>query len=387
MHSSQLIPKQNLALAKQNIHTQLNVELATHYPIYIGHYPAMRVGELILKHLQANCSQVVIVSNTTVAPLYMQAYIDALMHEAKQANKTLQISTYIMLDGEQYKNYDELGNLLSFLLEKRLNRHACLLALGGGVIGDITGFAASIYQRGIDFIQLPTTLLAMVDSSVGGKTAVNHAAGKNMIGAFWQPKAVISNLQTLQTLSSEHVSSGMAEIIKHGLALSLPYYQTVKNYLQTPCWQSLMHLIEGSCQLKAQVVAQDEKEQGMRAYLNLGHTFGHAIEIAKGYGFYSHGYAVAIGMYMAAFVSFAQKKLNLEQLNDIKQTLMAANLPISTDVETATLLSYMLLDKKNQAPEQQQITLILFETLGQVHKYSITAPALAILIEAFKQNS
>jgi len=236
-----------------------------------------------------------IVSNETVAPLYLEKVRDAL--------SGYQVEQVILPDGEEFKNLEILNRIFDALLAKRFNRSCCLVALGGGVVGDMGGFAAASYQRGVDFIQVPTTLLAQVDSSVGGKTGVNHRLGKNMIGAFHQPRCVLADTETLDTLDDRQLAAGIAEVIKYGLIQDAEFFSWLEQNMEQLLARNtdtLIHAIERSCQCKSEIVAADERESGKRALLNLGHTFGHAIETGTGYGSWLHGEAVAVGMAMAA---------------------------------------------------------------------------------------
>ncbi|MGB5517546.1 MAG: 3-dehydroquinate synthase, partial [Gammaproteobacteria bacterium] len=258
------------------------------YPIYIGD-GLLGDNELLVKHIPGK--NVLVVSNETVAPLYLDKILTML------AGK--HVESCILPDGEEYKNLETLNTIYDVLLGKKLDRNTTIIALGGGVIGDMAGFAAASYQRGVHLIQIPTTLLAQVDSSVGGKTAVNHRLGKNMIGAFYQPRAVIADTMTLNTLPERELSAGIAEVIKYGLIRDLPFFdwlQVNMPRLMDRDADGLAYAIETSCRNKAEVVAADEKESGQRALLNLGHTFGHAIEAGLGYGNWLHGEAVAAGM-------------------------------------------------------------------------------------------
>ena len=275
---------------------KLNLNLGKKsYPIYIGEN-LLAQADYLTKHIAGK--QVMIVSNTTVAPLYID--------KVKSLLTDFEVCEVILPDGEQYKNLDTVNQIFTSLLENRFDRSSTLIALGGGVIGDMTGFAAACYQRGVNFIQIPTTLLSQVDSSVGGKTGVNHPLGKNMIGAFYQPKAVIIDVDTLDTLPNREFSAGMAEVIKYGLLGNENFlYFIEKNVdsLMNKEKSSVIDAIYQSCKDKANIVAEDELEAGKRALLNLGHTFGHAIENSMGYGNYLHGEAISIGMYMAAVMS------------------------------------------------------------------------------------
>jgi len=290
------------------------------YPIYIG--PGLlRNKELYSPHIKGR--QVLIVTNETVAPIYLDDVMSALTD--------YQVDTVILPDGEKYKDLDTLNMIFDELLDRRHNRTTTLIALGGGVIGDMTGFAAATYQRGVNFIQVPTTLLSQVDSSVGGKTAVNHPLGKNMIGAFHQPQAVIADTDTLETLPLREMAAGMAEVIKYGLISDSEFYAWLQDNvagLMSGDDESLAEAIYRSCENKASVVAQDEREGGIRATLNLGHTFGHAIEAHQGYGKWLHGEAVGAGMMMAADLSRRLGYLSEKDEHDLLRLLQAAHLTV-----------------------------------------------------------
>ena len=309
------------------------------YPIYIGQ--GLLSQELIGRHVRA--SQVLIVTNESIAPLYLQRVVDSL--------SALKCDTLILPDGEQHKTLATLERIFDCLMENRHSRTTTLVALGGGVIGDMVGFAAACYQRGVDFIQVPTTLLAQVDSSVGGKTAVNHPRGKNMIGAFHQPKAVIIDTEVLNTLPPRELSAGIAEVIKYGLIRDQAFYQWLVEHLDALCQRDpviMAQAIYESCRNKAEVVADDETEQGNRALLNLGHTFGHAIETATGYSQWLHGEAVATGMVMAAGFSAHLGWLENKDVQAITSLLQKAKLPIAPPqgMTADDFLKHMAVDKK-----------------------------------------
>ncbi|PHS24095.1 MAG: 3-dehydroquinate synthase [Methylophaga sp.] len=335
----------------------LQVELAQRsYPIYIG-ADLLLQPELLTKHIHGK--EVLVVTNETVAPLYLQKVLDGL--------SGYRCESVVLPDGEEFKNLTVLNQIFDKTLASQFSRHVTLIALGGGVIGDMTGFAAACYQRGVPFIQIPTTLLSQVDSSVGGKTAVNHALGKNMIGAFYQPKCVIADTTTLNTLDDRQLSSGLAEVIKYGLINDAEFFvwleqnmPALRNRDQT----ILAEAIERSCKDKADIVAQDELEQGVRALLNLGHTFGHAIETGMGYGVVLHGEAIAIGMVMAAELSHSMNWLSADDVERIKNLLRAADLPISPPKELSSeqFMKLMSVDKKVQ---DGRIRLILLKAIGQ----------------------
>jgi len=273
----------------------------------------------------------------------------------------------ILPDGEQYKTLEVWNSIFDGLLEKRFDRRCTLVALGGGVVGDMTGFAAACYQRGVDFIQIPTTLLAQVDSSVGGKTGVNHPLGKNMIGAFHQPRCVIADTETLNTLDDRQLSAGIAEVIKYGLINDLPFFEWLEANMDAVLARepaALAYAIERSCQDKANIVAADEKESGQRALLNLGHTFGHAIETGMGYGAWLHGEAVATGMLLAAELSALLGWLDDGAVRRIRTLLQKARLPVQAPKELSSqrFLELMAVDKKVL---DGQLRLVLMKGLGQ----------------------
>ena len=336
---------------------QLHVELKENsYPIYIGS-GLLGQKDLLLKHI--NSKQIVIVTNTTVAPLYLKKITDNLTD--------FQVEVVELADGEEFKTLDSINLIFDKLLESKYSRNATLLALGGGVVGDMGGFAAACYQRGIAFIQLPTTVLAQVDSSVGGKTGVNHALGKNMIGAFYQPKCVIADMDVLDTLEDKQLISGIAEVIKYGLIRDLEFFEWLEEniaLLLKRDKEAMAYVIERSCQNKAEIVAEDEFESGIRAILNLGHTFGHAIETGSGYGKYLHGEAVAIGIGYAADLSKRLGWLTDEDVDRILSLLKAAHLPVlpPKEMNVEKFIDLMSVDKKNV---DGNIKLILLKSLGQ----------------------
>lgn len=334
----------------------LNVDLGDRsYPIYIGAGLIDR-AELLRGHIRGR--QVMIVTNETVAPLYL--------HKLRPGLDGLQYSEIVLPDGEQFKTLDILSQIYDRLLEDKHNRSTTLVALGGGVIGDMTGFAAASYQRGVDFIQIPTTLLSQVDSSVGGKTGVNHPLGKNMIGAFHQPRCVIADIDTLRTLSPRELSAGIAEVIKYGLICDAPFYHWLEKSVDVlmACNQAaLSEAIYRSCENKARVVASDEREAGVRAILNLGHTFGHAIETAQGYGNWLHGEAVATGMVMAADLSCRMGWIQAEQVIKLKALLARAKLPLLPPaMNRQQFLSLMAVDKKVL---DGRLRLVLLKAVGE----------------------
>jgi 3-dehydroquinate synthase len=290
-------------------------------------------------------SQVVIISNEVVAPLY-QSIIQQLL---ESAGKTITIVT--LPDGEAHKTISSFEFVMSQLLEKRISRDATIIALGGGVIGDLSGFVAACYQRGIDFVQIPTTLLSQVDSSVGGKTAVNHPLGKNMIGAFYQPKAVMIDPNCLQTLPEKEFAAGMAEVIKYGIIYDKAFFDWLddnKQSIKNLELDSLSYMIARCCEIKAEIVNLDEKEHGVRALLNLGHTFGHAIEAQMGYGTWLHGEAVAAGTVLACELSVMRDQMKTSELRRVADMLSYFGLPTDgpTTMDAQQYITHMQRDKK-----------------------------------------
>jgi len=329
---------------------------ARSYPIYIG-TDLLAQSDLLAQHIQNK--EVCIVTNTTVSPLYLDSLLTLLSND-------FQCETVVLPDGEQYKNLLELNQIFDQLLTSKFSRQVTLIALGGGVIGDMTGFAAACYQRGVPFIQIPTTLLSQVDSSVGGKTAVNHALGKNMIGAFYQPQCVIADTNTLNTLDDRQLSSGLAEVIKYGLINDPDFFEWLEHNmtgLRAREPKLLAEAIERSCQDKADIVAKDEREQGLRALLNLGHTFGHAIETGMGYGEVLHGEAIAVGMMMAAGLSERLGWLTTQDVDRMSRLFIAAGLPVTVPGEMTVkqFMSLMAVDKKVQ---NGVIRLVLLKSIG-----------------------
>ncbi len=337
----------------QTLHIQLEDRS---YPIYIGEglLSQIRLIELHLKQ-----KHVAIVTNTTVAPLYL----DPLLNLLKQNG--IKAFSIILPDGESYKNQETLNLIYDALLKEKCERTVTLIALGGGVIGDMTGYAAATYLRGVPFIQIPTTLLSQVDSSVGGKTGINHPMGKNMIGAFYQPQCVIADIDTLKTLPQREFSAGMAEVIKYGLIRDEAFFDWLEKNIEglmklNP--QLLIEAIQRSCQNKADVVEMDEHESGVRATLNLGHTFGHAIENAMGYGVWLHGEAVATGMVMAAHLSKLMGWLKDAEFNRIIKILKEAKLP--TDPPKMSEDKYMQLMSMDKKVVDGKIRLVLQKGIG-----------------------
>ncbi|KAA1171659.1 3-dehydroquinate synthase [Marinobacter salinexigens] len=334
---------------------QLKVDLGDRsYPIIIGQG---LLGTSDLSSYVAG-SQVMIVTNETIAPLYLE--------RAKECFPGKTVDSVVLPDGERYKNWEVLNLIFDALLEKRHTRKTTLVALGGGVVGDMTGFAAACYQRGVPFIQIPTTLLSQVDSSVGGKTGINHPLGKNMIGAFHQPEAVLIDTDSLLTLPPREVSAGIAEVIKYGLIRDVDFLAWLEGNIdglvdRQP--EVLAEAIYRSCVCKAEVVALDEREGGLRAILNLGHTFGHAIETFAGYGNWLHGEAVGTGMIMAADLSEREGMINAEQLETVRALILRAGLPAlpPQNMTPEDFLNLMAVDKKNV---DGQLRLVLLQAVG-----------------------
>lgn len=336
------------------------------YPIYIGS-GLLDQGHLLAEHIAG--SEVMVVTNETVAPLYLDQLLRGL--------KGYQCAKIILPDGEQYKTLEVLAQIFDALLKVPFSRHCTVIALGGGVIGDMAGFAAACYQRGVAFIQVPTTLLAQVDSSVGGKTGVNHPLGKNMIGAFYQPRCVLADTDTLNTLDKRQLQAGIAEVVKYGLISDSKFFIWLEEYIDQLLARessALMHVIERSCHNKAEIVAADERESGIRAILNLGHTFGHAIETGLGYGTWLHGEAVAVGMAMASDLSRRLGWLVPTEVNRVLNLLERAGLPTRAprEIDKTRFLELMAVDKK---VIDGHLRLVLLKQLGQ-----------AIVTDRFESN-
>ncbi|NVJ58968.1 MAG: 3-dehydroquinate synthase [Gammaproteobacteria bacterium] len=330
---------------------------AQQYPIFIGS-DVLSLSEQIKSYISSD--QVLIVSNQPISDLHLNKLLSSL--------REFKVITHFIPDGEKYKSLETFTGVIETLLKNNFRRNATIIAFGGGVVGDLAGFVASCYQRGIPFIQVPTTLLAMVDSSVGGKTAVNHKYAKNMIGAFYQPEVVFVDINLLATLSDEQFSAGMAEVIKYGLIYDFSLFEFIEDNAESilnkeP--EALKFLISQCCQIKAKVVSQDEKETGIRAILNLGHTFGHALEKLGDYHTYLHGEAVAIGMLMAFELSVRLKKIERNYLQRVSNILRQFHLPTSVEKnwQSENIFNLMLLDKKNTS---EKITLIIPNDFGKV---------------------
>ena len=353
------MPPVTLAYPSMNqlSHHHLNVDLGERsYPITIG--PGLLdEAEPLLRH--AHGDKVAIVSNVTVAPLYLARL------QQVYANAGKEVISIVLPDGEEHKNWSSLMHIFDVLLAHKCDRKTTLVALGGGVIGDLTGYAAASYMRGIGFIQVPTTLLAQVDSSVGGKTGINHPLGKNMIGAFYQPRAVIADSGTLDTLPARELSAGLGEVIKHGAIIDAVFFDWIEaniGRLMARDKGALAYAVARSCEIKADVVRQDEREGGLRAVLNFGHTFGHAIEAGLGYGHWLHGEAVGCGMVMAAELSCRLGLLDRSAAERLRALVVAAGLPVvAPALGTARWMELMEVDKKN---EGGAIKFILLKGLG-----------------------
>jgi len=337
----------------------LNVTLGERsYPIHIG---AGLLDDARLYAPLAGAGKVAVVTNATVAPLYLERVARAI----EQAGMPRPVSIEVE-DGEQAKSWGSLDRVFDALLAARCGRDSVIVALGGGVVGDLAGFAAAVYQRGVPYMQVPTTLLAQVDSSVGGKTAINHARGKNMIGAFHQPLAVIADVATLDTLPDRELRAGLAEVIKHGFILDqefVVWLEANTARLLSRDRPALQHAVRRSCELKARVVAADERESGLRAILNFGHTFGHAIEAGMGYGEWLHGEAVASGMVIAAELSVRTGTLPRQEADRVKALLARAGLPVQAPgLAVDRYLELMQVDKKNAGGRAR---FVLLEALGR----------------------
>jgi 3-dehydroquinate synthase len=333
----------------------LKVELGERsYPILIGE-GLLRQADLVRQHVPAR--DILIVSNTTVAPLYMEFLAGAL-----SGNRVVEA---ILPDGESHKTLATVARILDVLVANRFGRDCTVVALGGGVVGDMAGFAASCYQRGVAYVQVPTTLLAQVDSSVGGKTGVNHPGGKNLIGAFHQPVAVIADASTLSTLPVRELRAGLAEVIKYGLLGDAPFYDWLEAHMDELLAadpKALSYVIQRSCEIKAQIVGRDEREQGDRALLNLGHTFGHAVEAATHYTQWLHGEAIGAGLLMAATMSHECGMVEAVQVDRLRRLLQRVGLPVKIEgVTPEVALEHMRIDKKVQGG---RIRLVLLRSIG-----------------------
>lgn len=341
-----------------NMIQTLSVELGERsYPIHIG-CGLLSMAALLSPHFKQK--KAVVVTNTTVGPLYLDSLTATL------AQIGVSVIPVVLPDGEQYKTWDTLNQIFDALLGNHCERSTMLLALGGGVVGDMGGFAASCYQRGMPFIQVPTTLLSLVDSSVGGKTAINHPLGKNMIGAFYQPKLVLADISTLKTLPERELKAGLAEVIKYGLIRDPEFFAWLEGNIERLLAgdeEALAYAVRRSCQNKAEVVAADERESGERALLNLGHTFGHAIETGLGYGVWLHGEAVAAGTLIAAELSCRLGWMTGEDVQRIEALFLRAGLPVrGPAMGAARYLELMRHDKKVQ---DGKLRLVLLNAVGK----------------------
>ena len=325
------------------------------YPIYIGSDTSLD-NELYSKHISSN--KIALITNEQIADLYLP--------EISQTLNAFDLKTLVLPEGETEKNLETVGKAVEFLSDNGIDRDSSIIAFGGGVIGDITGFVASSYMRGIKFLQVPTTLLAQVDSSVGGKTGVNINTGKNLIGSFYQPSAVIADTRYLNSLEPNRLSEGLAEVIKYGLIRDEDFFKWLSkntNRILALEPEIMTHLIERCCQIKAEIVSEDEREGSIRAILNYGHTFGHAIESLTDYGVYTHGEAVSIGMVMAASMAERMGMLSQDDKTDITNLLESVNLPTKKpDLNNNDFLESMKRDKKVQDGE---IRLILLDSIGR----------------------
>jgi 3-dehydroquinate synthase len=328
---------------------------ARSYPVLIG---SGLLGSAALLGSQVPLRDVLLVSNSVVAPLYAP-----LLQQHLPARRLVQA---ILPDGERHKTLESASWVFDVLIANHFGRDCLVIALGGGVVGDLAGFVAACYQRGVDWIQLPTTLLAQVDSSVGGKTAVNHPGGKNLIGAFHQPHAVLADTEVLRTLPDRELHAGLAEVIKYGLIYDAAFFEWLEGHLEALLArepEALGHAIGRSCEIKAEIVARDEREQGERAWLNFGHTFGHAIEAATGYVDWLHGEAVGTGMLVAADLSARLGHLDADTVSRLRSLLARAKLPIAAPrIGAGRALDYMRVDKKVQSG---RVRLVLLEGLGR----------------------
>ena len=343
------------------------------YPIYIG--KNILSDKSIFDKIKVN--NFALVTNKKIKSL----------HLSKIKNKLIKKNQIILSDGEKYKNQDSISKIYRYLLKNKFSRDSCLVAFGGGVIGDMAGYAAATYQRGINFIQVPTTLLSMVDSSVGGKTGINHELGKNMIGAFHQPIAVIVDTEILKTLSKRQFNAGIAEVIKYGIIKDKNFFDWIeKNHRKIKLQDSetMIKIVKKSCEIKAKIVSLDEKEKNIRALLNLGHTFGHAIENNLGYGKWLHGEAIACGFLIAASLSIQNRTMNINEYNEIKNVLEIFDLPtkLPKNINIEKLFKTMLLDKK---VKNNEMVYILPSGIGNA--YITNKITKKMVIKALKEHA
>jgi 3-dehydroquinate synthase len=353
---------------------ELRVNLADRsYPILIG--PGLIGQEELMR--RAIGASVALITSDRIAPLYLKPMAEAL---ARTGARVIEI---IVPDGEGAKSWETLDSVHDALLANRCDRKTTIVALGGGVIGDLAGFAAATYQRGIPFIQVPTTLLALVDSSVGGKTAINHPRGKNMIGAFHQPRLVLADTDTLKTLPDREFRSGLAEVVKYGFIYDYAFLEWLEAHMDALLARdpaALTHAIKRSCEIKAEIVAQDERETGIRAWLNLGHTFGHAIEAGLGYGEWLHGEAVAAGMVTAAELSRLQGHLSVADVARVRRLIKRAGLPtVSPQLGQQRYFELMRIDKK---AEDGAIRYVLLKRLGEAYVAAVPDQQVVPALEA-----
>jgi 3-dehydroquinate synthase len=350
------------------------------YPIHIG-AGLLPCADLIMDRLPQK--KVVIITNSTIAPLYL-----ASLQRALEAGGVTVVSITLP-DGEAHKNWETLNLVFDALLEHRCERKTALIALGGGVIGDLAGFAAAVYQRGVPFVQVPTTLLAQVDSAVGGKTAINHPLGKNMIGAFYQPLAVIADTDTLATLPARELGAGLAEVIKYGLIRDRQFFEWLEQNMARLVRreaEALSHAIERSCAIKAEIVALDEREDGVRTLLNFGHTFGHAIEAGVGYGAWLHGEAVGAGMVLAATLSQKLGLITLEEVSRVRAIVAAAGLP--PEAPRLGLERYLELMGHDKKVRAGRIRFVLLRRIGEAFVTNeVPAETLAAVLDASKLHA
>lgn len=370
------MPHHNTKIASQIITVQLPLDAQDRsYPIVIGHR-LLQNSEFLKQYIPHQ--QICFISNTTVAPLYLPLLQSALIEHGS----IKKISSVILPDGEQYKTLNHLEIIFDHLMEQQFDRSTLLCAIGGGVIGDMTGFAAACYRRGVDFIQIPTTLLAQVDAAIGGKTAVNHPLGKNMIGAFYQPKAVIIDIDTLQTLPEREYLAGLAEVIKYSLIQDKNLFNQLivdADAILQRDKKALWNIIHRCCAIKADIVSKDERESGLRAILNFGHTFGHALEAATHYAVWLHGETIAIGIVAASFMSLQLQYIQQKDFDTILHLLQKFKLPCyqSHLQDPMQLKSFMVQDKKIV---NQTLKLILLESIGKA--FITTEFSTALLEEA-----
>jgi 3-dehydroquinate synthase len=377
-HTNPVIAPADRIRIEPGTRVELRVDLEDRsYPIVIG---AGILDDAALWRGNG-ASVAVVVTNENVAPLYLTRLSETLTLAGKQ------VQVVLLPDGEEYKTWETLNRIFDALLEQRRDRKTCLVALGGGVIGDVTGFAAATYQRGVPFVQVPTTLLSQVDSSVGGKTAINHPKGKNMIGAFYQPLMVLADTGTLGTLPQREFLSGLAEVIKYGFIYDAAFLSWLEQHLDRLLARdasTLTYAIQRSCEIKATIVAQDERETGIRAWLNLGHTFGHAIESGMGYGVWLHGEAVATGMVLAADLSHRLGHLDQASAARVRHLIDRAGLPTSaprlgTTADAQRYLDLMRVDKK---AEGGAIRYVLLKRLGEAFVAAVPDAEVTPVIEA-----